>query len=100
MEATRIMLMGLKNADIAPADKTYLAQLIAARTGLSQLDSVKRVNDVLDHLRTTQMEMREMEETARKTAATLSIFTAFSLLVGAFIACIAGALGGMRRDEY
>jgi hypothetical protein len=41
----------------------------------------------------------EAAEQARKTAAAFSIFTAFSLLVGAFIGCVAGALGGYHRDE-
>jgi hypothetical protein len=39
-------------------------------------------------------------ETARKAAAAASIFAALSLVVGAFIACVAAALGGRRRDEH
>ena len=38
-------------------------------------------------------------EQARKAAAAFSVFTALSLLVGAFIGCVAGALGGYHRDE-
>jgi len=30
----------------------------------------------------------------------MSVFTGLSMLVGAFIACVAGALGGMQRDEH
>src|SRR6185295_10990142 len=41
----------------------------------------------------------EAAEQARKAAAAFSIFTALSLLVGAFIGCVAGALGGYHRDE-
>lgn len=98
-ETMRIMLMDLRNEDVVPA-RAYLARLIAERTGLSQTDSEKRVSDVLDHLRARQTQIREEEKTAGKTAATLSIFTALSLLIGAFIACVAGALGGIRRDEH
>ncbi len=36
---------------------------------------------------------------ARKAGAYLSIFTALSMLIGAFIAAAAGALGGHHRDE-
>ncbi len=39
-------------------------------------------------------------EVARKAAAAAAIFTALSLVVGAFIACVAGALGGRQRDEH
>jgi hypothetical protein len=41
----------------------------------------------------------EAAEQARKAGAAFSIFTALSLLVGAFIGCVAGALGGYHRDE-
>jgi hypothetical protein len=41
----------------------------------------------------------ETAEQARKAAAAFSVFTALSLLVGAFIGCVAGALGGYHRDE-
>ena len=41
----------------------------------------------------------EAAEQARKAAAAFSVFTALSLLVGAFIGCVAGALGGYHRDE-
>jgi hypothetical protein len=37
---------------------------------------------------------------ARKRAARLSIATALSMLIGAFIASAAAALGGRIRDEY
>ena len=46
-EATRILASGLKNGDVSQADRTYLAQLVAARTGLSQDDAQKRVDAVV-----------------------------------------------------
>jgi hypothetical protein len=39
-------------------------------------------------------------DAARKAAAGFSVFTAISMLVGAFIACVAAALGGLQRDEH
>jgi hypothetical protein len=41
----------------------------------------------------------EAAEQARKAAASFSVLTALSLLVGAFIGCVAGAIGGYHRDE-
>jgi hypothetical protein len=41
----------------------------------------------------------EAIEQARKAAGAFSMFTALSLLIGAFIGCVAGALGGYHRDE-
>ena len=41
----------------------------------------------------------EAAEQARKAAAAFSVFTALSLLIGAFIGCVAGALGGYHRDD-
>lgn len=38
-------------------------------------------------------------ETARKAAIAFSFYSALSLLIGAFIASAAGALGGFHRDE-
>lgn len=42
----------------------------------------------------------EMAEQARKAAMTLSLFTGFSMLIGAFIACVAAAIGGDLRDKH
>jgi len=41
----------------------------------------------------------EAAEQARKAAASYSFFTSLSFLIGAFIACVAAALGGYHRDE-
>jgi hypothetical protein len=41
----------------------------------------------------------EAAEQARKGAASFSLFTSISFLIGAFIASAAGALGGFHRDE-
>jgi len=91
-ETSRILAIGLRNSDVPAADKTYLAQLVVARTGLSQPDAVKRVDDVLT-------KEKADADAARKAGAYLSIFTGVSMLVGAFIAAAAAALGGSHRDE-
>jgi hypothetical protein len=46
------------------------------------------------------LKVRQSADAARKAGAYLSIFLALSMLIGAFIACTAAALGGRQRDEY
>jgi len=41
----------------------------------------------------------EAAEQARKAAASFSTLTSLSLIIGAFIGCVSGALGGYHRDE-
>jgi len=99
-ESTRILTMGVRNGDVPAADRTYLAQLVAAQTGLSQADASKRVDQVVAREKAAETKVREAADAARKAGSYMSIFTGLSMLVGAFIACVAGALGGMQRDEH
>jgi hypothetical protein len=90
-ETSRILAIGIRSA--APTgDHAYLAQLVAARTGLSQADAEKRVDEVI-------AKAKADADAARKAGAYLSIFTAVSMLIGAFIAAAAAALGGRHQDE-
>jgi hypothetical protein len=98
-EATRIILSGLGSGDVPAPDKTYLAQLVAARTGISQADAQKRVDDVIAKAKDAEVKLRQAADTARKTAATAAFFTAFSMVIGAFIAAVAATIAGHRRDE-
>ena len=82
------------------ADKLYLAQLVAARTGMAQADARKRVDDVLAAENAAEQKVRAAADAARKAGTYLSIFTGLSMLIGAFIACVGAALGGSHRDEY
>lgn len=77
--------------DLKGADRSYLAKVVAARTGLSQADAEKRVNDV-----TT--EIKSDADAARKAAASLAFWLTASLLLGAFCASLAATEGGGLRD--
>ena len=92
-EATRILGKALTAGNMSAADRSYLAQLIAARTGLSQEEAQRRVDAV-----TT--EAREAADAARKASSTASIYLALSMLIGAFIAGVAAAMGGRVRDTH
>jgi hypothetical protein len=98
-EAGRILVTSLANGNMAPADRTYLAQLAAARTGISQPDAEKRVDEMVTQAKAAADKARAAADAARKATAKLTFFTFFSMLVGAFIASVAGALGGRLRDS-
>jgi len=98
-ESGRILVTGLASGDLSSADRTYLAQLVAARTGLSEADAEKRVDDVIGQAKAAAAKAKQVADQARKAAATFALFFFVSLLVGAFIASAAAALGGRERDE-
>src|SRR5579884_1014155 len=84
--------------DVPAGDKTYLARLVSAQTGLSQEDAQKRVDDVVAKVKAAEQKTRQAAEEARKAARNTAYFIALSMLIGAFIAGVAGKIGGNRRD--
>jgi hypothetical protein len=99
-EAARILANGIASGDVPTTDRAYLAELVAARTGISQADAQKRVDTAIAQAKAADVKARQAADAARKATSEASIFTALSMLVGAFIACIAAALGGQRRDLH
>jgi hypothetical protein len=99
-EAARILTRGVTQGDIPTGDRTYLAELVAQRSGISQEDAQRRVDSAIAEAKAAELKVRQAADKARKTAAEASVFTALSMLIGAFIACIAAALGGRQRDEH
>lgn len=101
-EAARILARSIQGGQVAlaPADATYLAQLVAARTGLAPAEAQQRVEAVENQLNDTQQKLRQTADAARKQIARLAMVLALSMLIGAFIASAAAALGGRIRDEY
>jgi hypothetical protein len=99
-EVTRILAMGAKNGSVSDGDKTYVAQLVAARTGISQDEARKRVDNLINQEQAAELQAKAAADQARKATASLSFYTFFSMLIGAFIASAAAALGGRSRDLY
>jgi hypothetical protein len=91
-EAARILGRALTpGGAITSNDQTYLAQMVAARTGLSQAEAEKRVSEVIAQAKTAADE-------ARKAAAKLAFWMAAALLAGALASSFAAAEGGRERD--
>lgn len=98
--ARRILIRDMPNGSLTPDDRTYLAQSIAARNGISQAEAEQRVDQTVAQIKAAEDQARQAAEKARKAAAFGSIATALAMVVGAFIAAVSAALGGKLRDEY
>ena len=91
-EMVRLFTSSFRNGgDLKPADREYVAKVVAARTGLSQADAEKRVNDVVTQAKADA-------DAARKAAEQLAFWLTASLLIGAFCASLAATEGGGLRD--
>jgi hypothetical protein len=91
-EMVRLFTTSFHNGNnLNPADRSYVAKVVSARTGLSQADAEKRVNDVVTQVKT------DLDE-ARKAAMQTAIWLTLSLFIGAFSASLAATEGGGLRD--
>ncbi len=98
-EISRILLQGSVSGQLPDGDKSYIAAIISARTGLSETDARNRVDAVLKQIDDAKSAAKDAADKARKAGATSALVGSLSLLVGAFIASAAAALGGRQRDE-
>jgi hypothetical protein len=91
-EMVRLFTSSFRNGgDLKPADREYVSKVVAARTGMSQADADKRVNDVVTQVKADA-------DAARKATAHLAFWLTASLLLGAFCASLAATEGGGLRD--
>jgi hypothetical protein len=89
-EVTRLLTQG---GDLKADDRSYLTNEVAAKTGLSPAEAQQRVEAAVSSI-------RESADKARKASSALSLFTALSMLIGAFIACVAAGYAGGLRDKH
>ena len=91
-EIARLLTRSFRaNSDVNAADHDYLVKTVATRTGLSQADAEKRVNDVVTQAKADL-------DSARKAAMHTAIWLTLSLFIGAFAAAAAAWEGGGVRD--
>jgi hypothetical protein len=86
-----IFANGLREGSLPPADRVYVAHLVAARTGVNQSEAEKRVDDAFTQAQQTA-------DSARKAVAHSMYWTFLALLIGAFCASVAATIGGKERD--
>jgi hypothetical protein len=90
-EVGRVFATALHQGSLSPADRTYVAKLVAARTGLSQADAEKRVDEVVNAA-------KQALDDARRAAAHLALWLTAAMFIGAFAASLAAIEGGQLRD--
>jgi hypothetical protein len=97
-QASRILVASAAG-EVSADDNAYLTQLVAARTGLSEADAKARVDGMIAKAKDAKVRAKHAADIARKASATFALLGALSLVVGAFIASAAAALGGRQRDD-
>jgi hypothetical protein len=95
-EVGRIMTYSLGQGRMTDADRSYLAGLVAQRTGMTQAEAEQRVAATEQQLRESA---KEVADKAAKASAAFSFWTFMSLLMGAAAAVLGGIFGGNQRDD-
>lgn len=91
-EAARIFTYSLRQNNLSLIDRTYLARVISAQTGLGQAAAENRVSQVF-------AEVQNAANANRRAFAHLSLWAFIALLIGAFSASLAATIGGKERDR-
>ncbi len=103
-EVGRILTASLAKGDISPDDKTYVAKVVAAQTGIDQPTAEARVTDIVNRSKQAVDDARQKAadaaDKARKAAAAFALWGFASLLIGAFIASWMATIGGRTRDSF
>ena len=101
-EVSRIFMQNIRSGPLPPQDLRYVSQVVAERTGVSQSEAERRVNESYSSmqakLQDTEVKAKEVADKSRKASATAALWLFVSLLIGAFFASWAAVYGGRHRD--
>ena len=89
---SRTLVTAAAAGQLSPSRKQTLARIVAERTGLSQAEAEKRVDQAY-------ADAKEALETARKATVLSALGTVSALLVGLLAAWYAAQRGGHHRDN-
>ena len=102
-EVIRIFMNAVQSGSLSPEDVKYAGQLVSQRTGLTQKDAEKRVNDtyamVQEKMRAAEVATKAAADKGRKASAYGALWFFITLLGGAIFASLAAKYGGKRRDQ-
>jgi hypothetical protein len=90
-EAGRILLTTSSHSGISSDDRAYLIQQVGTLTGLSPVDSERRVDAALGSAKTAI-------QRSRRSSIIVAFFVATAVLLGAVAAWAAACAGGRHRD--
>lgn len=104
-ELSRLLMHAWRQGGtLSPEDQRQAGALVSQRTGLSQVDAERRVNDLLQRARTdaqaAEARARDAADTARKAAMQAALWMFVALLIGAFTASWLATIGGRQRDLH
>jgi len=91
-EMSRILASSVTKGSLSSQDRAYMAQLVSQRTGISQQEAEKRVDDAVTAA-------RQAADKARRAAILTGFVTAASLLLSLGAAWWAAVKGGDHRDR-
>jgi len=92
-ELSRLLTASFRSGkEMSGDDKTYVSQIVARNTGLSQEEAEKRVDQTIATVKSNL-------DAARKSAMQLAYWIVASLLIGAFSASLAAMEAGAFRDR-
>jgi hypothetical protein len=91
-QVARLLTSAVSSGSLSEPNRTYLAQLVAQRAGLSQEEAAKRVDEAITGA-------RQAADKARRAAILTGLVTAISLMVSLAAAWWAAMKGGEHRDN-
>lgn len=94
--AARILVRALADGSINGGDKSYLAQLIASRTGMTQQEAEQRIDLTINEAKNTALQAAEK---TRKAAMSVGFWIVFITFTAGIACAWAGTIGGHHRDE-
>ena len=95
----RVFTTSIASGTMAPADRTYLAEVVARQTGLPQAEAEKRVDEAYAAAKDAEAKARAAADKARKLTAIAAFLAGATLLIACAAACAGAGLGGRHRDE-
>jgi len=103
VEIGKIFATSLSTGSLAADDRSYLGQVVASRTGLTQAEAEARVDAVYARAAKAAADAKakaqQAADTARKAGAHTALWMFVALLLGAFVASLAATFGGRQRDH-